>query len=188
MSKKIKIKSEKGFTLIELMMVIAIIGIVASIVMVNLGGVRTKAKDASIISSAKSIVTAAMIDAVSTQDYAPYYDRIGTGITINSADDCFSYFNSTLNPAQVRAACSSIIESMGSATPANGKMFIGSWYVPGSTTTPKLSIMVYLPGAQKYYCMGSNSRTSKTTELSGIGCGGSWVCPGCVGDPVGNGS
>ncbi len=54
-------KHQKGFTLVELLIVIAIIGILAGIVIVSMGNVRDRARKSSLQSTLSSITTIAAL-------------------------------------------------------------------------------------------------------------------------------
>jgi prepilin-type N-terminal cleavage/methylation domain-containing protein len=54
-------KTTRGFTLIELLVVIAIIGILASVVLAGLGSQRDRARQVSVVSSARSVVPVATV-------------------------------------------------------------------------------------------------------------------------------
>jgi prepilin-type N-terminal cleavage/methylation domain-containing protein len=49
--------NRKGFTLIEMLVVVAIVGLLSSVVVVGLGGARSKARDAKRIADIQQIMT-----------------------------------------------------------------------------------------------------------------------------------
>jgi prepilin-type N-terminal cleavage/methylation domain-containing protein len=160
---------QKGFTLIELLVVISIIGLLSVVAMTSLNAARLKARDSAIMSAANAIMKAAAIDATASQSYSTY-NFLRWGTTTNSCDTAFA---SVSNPASVRNACNSIVNNMGTVT-TTSKVYMGSARSGTYPNRPRFSIMVYLPGANKYYCVGSHGASST--------CNTSYNCPGCLYD------
>lgn len=168
---------------------IAIIGILASVVLVSLSGARVKAKEASAISSAQSLMSLAQIDSIATGDYSAYTQGgpgcpvVGGGWMVSAAT-CDACYVNTSDPASVRAACKSIVKAV-------GMYWSNSW---GSPTYPKFSILIPLSGSstqEKHYCIGSNGGASLATQdESGCGWVGGqfWNCSGCPGDTTAQGN
>lgn len=73
--------NKKGFTLIELIVVIAIIGLLSTIAVVALGGARTKARDARRLSDLKQLQTALELYASDENSYPP-----GNGVNLGKTD------------------------------------------------------------------------------------------------------
>ena len=59
MKRSSKLNNKKGFTLVELIVVIVIIGILAAVLAPKLGGFTDKAREAGVLASANQIATAA---------------------------------------------------------------------------------------------------------------------------------
>lgn len=54
-------KNKRGFTLVEMLVVVSIIGILSTVAVVNLNSARTRAKEASVKSWVKTLTSAAIL-------------------------------------------------------------------------------------------------------------------------------
>ena len=76
---------QKGFTLVELLVVIAVIGMLASIVLVSLGPAREKARDARRIADVRQMSTALEIEAASNNS-VPLSGCVGDLVDVSTCD------------------------------------------------------------------------------------------------------
>lgn len=193
-----KITKQKGFTLIEILVVMAIIGIAASIVIVNTSVSLQKAKDSNIILTANSIMKLAQVDCLYSGNYTKWGERdivpmqgILNSVFIDNYDQCAGKFGATSSPPSVRAACQGILKSNGSLPGTTDVCSSGGMpclMITGlGFSLVKLTVMAWLPGKNTYYCIGSNGKTS-VAPLIDNGDGTfypDFAAPGCLSDASG---
>lgn len=148
-----EVRFSRGFTLVELLVIIAIIGILSTIVIVSLSSVNSRGKDAAIQSN---------LDGVRTQAQLYYNDTGGYGSNaglVNSTGDC------TTGVAGTVFSDARVAKQVAAANFANGG---GSMVCNVAVLGAAYAVYAELsssPGS--YYCVDSNGVGIKTTAVPG---------------------
>lgn len=140
----------EGFTLIEMLVVIAIIGLLSSVVLVALGPSRDKARDVKIISDVTGAATVAEI---------LYNSTLGTYPTADMLKVDKSFINLTNDANSINSDTSGV----------NSKAI----YYTLDTNSHAFSVSAKLvTDATKFYCKDSSGKT-----ITSATNGSSGVCP-----------
>jgi prepilin-type N-terminal cleavage/methylation domain-containing protein len=144
--KKIKtsLKDTSGFTLIELMIIIAIIGVLASIAMFNYMPMRARAMDSAAMSDARNLVDIITNTAMINQDID--YTKINTGGAVGGVDSA----GNPRSPIFVLSpgVSASIVGDSNQGASGNATLFSATIYHTGGTADP-----ASLSGRKEYSCI-----------------------------------
>ncbi len=194
---------EKGFTLIELMVVIAIIGLLSSVVLASLGNTKLRAKD-----SAVKQVVAQMRNILATQ-YAenpnnPAYFTAAAGWVIyngGTTNECATDFTAgftAANATSLTALCNQLTTLLAGQTgnvfflsapdftntnpPGNLASPTGGWghVSPCDVFGQCYVIIAKLPSTGTYYCASGKVGSPGSTSS---GDNGSFLSAGCWDNP-----
>jgi prepilin-type N-terminal cleavage/methylation domain-containing protein len=167
-------KTNSGFTLIEVMLVIAIIGLLVSVVMSNLRDARESARDTAITQQVRTMTNIFEYERNKVGTYQNYDIGIigNNGLTDTCADKNFQgEFE-----AKLLELCQGI-EDQQRGFESNSTIIIS---VDGAMQNGNhFSIMTQLNNGD-WYCVGSNGGTYNGPPNPG---NGNWMGPGCYANP-----
>lgn len=164
----------KGFTLIELMVVIAIMGILSAVIFAVVKNTKDKAKTSAIYSSMLEFQKLLEIEYSETGSYANLQysgpDPFNAWIPNTPCSSSFS----GPNAQKARDICNIIVTNSTPSIWGDGwKFFAGN----GIDVNSKYSIMANLPNGQ-FLCIGNSGISDKTPSVTAY-----WVGTGCYSNP-----
>jgi|GEM_PF-1134108 len=180
-------KNKKAFTLIELLIVIAIVGILASVVLVSLNGARQKATEVKLQTMANALMKEITVDVSDGIVDADWIGAVNYSATF--ATRCSNQFPGNSSAIEV---CMEIMETIGVDLTGSWELWIGrprrhnglSW----QNVDEHRSIMVVMPQTsgplwtKAVYCANTYGESSLNTSACGHSTrnGNSYsYCSGC---------
>ncbi len=168
-------RKEKGFTLLELLVVIAVIGILAAVILSQVAEARNKGKDAAIRQSFKEFEKLLYLE---YSDIGSYANLQGMPF-LCSPEECDTAFTSSQYATNAQDICKQIIAN-------NNSCFVAAHIGGPDPNVQKYSISttlnapIYVNGTPTGhdYCVGSKGTYDGTSFANG-----NQTQPGCLNNP-----
>lgn len=169
-----KFQLQRGFTLIELMVVITIVGLLASGVMASMASARSKAKDSAIKQQVKSMVLTAELHFSLTGSYALQSSWVGNIGVVNPTCDTETFIGPLAE--DFRKLCRGILENVDASNESILHIGVNDLVYDSNRN---FSIIALL-NTGNYFCAGSSGRTYEGPRNPGTG---NWSGAGCFSNP-----
>ncbi len=164
-----KNNNERGFTIVELLIVIIVIGILATLVLIAYGNVQGQARDTKRQSNAQSVATAA--ENFRTASSAGTYPDMSSGANFQAMINNTALYTNGVAATTVDASVTasgatsllSVIATKGPATNTNNNANLMVYYCPAAATNTTAT------GMQIYYWNESANTGTKYVQ-TGTGC------------------
>jgi prepilin-type N-terminal cleavage/methylation domain-containing protein len=145
-------KIHSGFTLVELLVVLAIIAVLAAVVLVALGGSKNTANDTAVKTYTNDVQEAA---AVYMQTYGDYGTPFASGLCPTSAGSSMFYSNADIQ---------SFINTLN--TQNGGKTKCASGNTSGSGNATSFAIASPVSNTSQYWCVDSSGNAKLSVSSS----------------------
>lgn len=176
-------KPTRGFTLVELLLVISIVALLSSILMTSFATGRGRAKDAAV---KRQLTEMRSLMAREFSDVGNYSNLKANGAAKTPGTTCSVGAGATqlkgTYATNFKNACDSLIRIPGASCRFDGAasgtcLEFNRPLVASDPNHQKFSLVAFLPeesrvqGQNMFLCMGSNGRTSiSNSSLNGAGC------------------
>lgn len=166
-------QKQTGFSLIELLVIIAIIGILSSILVANINDARANARDTTIRQTARNIATMFDIEYSSNGQHTNHqYGWVRPGTDPCSAQGFRGEF-----ATELRTACENILNN----TNYPDGTTVMHWGIDTNSFSPSqsYSIMIRMNNGN-FHCVGTNGKSYEGPINPGTG---NWTGSGCWRNP-----
>ena len=142
-----QMRDERGLTLIELLVVVVILGIIAAIAVVAIGGLIENSRKDAQVSNAKQLISAAKLYA--SQNPIASGETVEVGLRKNSADIKDTAAKTGTNATNKMASLDKFVDSL--KDPMDDEATYKNAYVKIVEGSGKYTYTVFLEGKQVYF-------------------------------------